>query len=545
MNRATTDQEQELAPTPIESEHIAPSSTTSAAASSGAPLESRALLSLDTLTVVFSFLEHAALGAARLVAHDWRRAALCPTLPAWRELTQQTFVALGSERGSRRGWDFAALELALRAKPCIETIDLSFCRVRWNSATSGALGALPASLQTLTLSHGCAEPRDVLTSLLPMLPSLPSLRRLDLRGVLTMASARGLDVAARIDGWRPPAPPRDPEISTEREGRLGTKEEEMTHRSLPALEYLSVGFSLHSGRRAANTHGGSAACLLREIMGRAPRLRAVGCHVPASLLQPVNVHCRVCGAALYTDLGLHVVHPPQQQHISYEVYTDESPQKAVPSLDSGEDETRLQCPARCLGRMWLIDHGSGFVDRCGFAYAVACGPQRRLHSPGLARLVPRTEAASAAASSELNPLDLQLVDAINTHFRRMLAARQAASSMGAPPPTGLAGAQPHVVPGAMVGAPGLPVGVAAQAPEAAANDDNDDDDGGGGSEDDSDDSDDSDGSDEEDEEDEEEGEDDDDEDIGEDGDDEQGGEAEAGADTSDIPQQLISSLDID
>ena len=356
-------------------------------------------LTLDTLTVVFSFLEHAALGAARLVAHDWRRAALCPTLPAWRELSQQTFVALGSERGSRRGWDFAALELALRAKPCVASLDLSFCRVRWNSATSGALGALPASLQTLTLSHGCAEPRDVLTSLLPTLPGLPALRRLDLRGVLTMASARELDVAARLDGWRPPALHLGGDDATRTVMSTETESEEQRLETeakvLPALEYLSVGFSLHSGRRSAtDARGGSVACLLRELMARAPRLRAVGCHVAASLLQPVDVHCRVCGTPLYTDLGLHVVHPPQQQHISYEVYTDAPPDKAVPSLDSGEvetlgqtgrlaaatsghhgllrpplkaqgclpssptaprlakqDATRLQCPMRCLGQV--------------------------------------------------------------------------------------------------------------------------------------------------------------------------------------------------
>ena len=76
--------------------------------------------------------------------------------------------------------------------------------------------------------------------------------------------------------------------------------------------------------------------------------------------------------------------------------------------DFDGDERRLQCPSQCHGRLWLVDHGSGYVDRCGFAYAVACGPQRR-HAPGLAVLAPH-QAQAARSGCHVPAALLQPVD---------------------------------------------------------------------------------------------------------------------------------------
>ena len=90
---------------------------------------------------------------------------------------------------------------------------------------------------------------------------------------------------------------------------------------------------------------------------------------------------------LYERLDAYVVHPPQQQHISYEIHTDEPPLAAAVAAD-GTDDSRLWCARSCQGQLWLVDHGSGFVRHVlGRKYAIACGPQRG-GRPALAMAIP-------------------------------------------------------------------------------------------------------------------------------------------------------------
>ena len=125
---------------------------------------------------------------------------------------------------------------------------------------------------------------------------------------------------------------------------------------LPLLERLAVGF--HSWSAFGIRDG---AHYLKSQCAAAPRLRTIGCLTPASDLVPIDVHCGVCGTCIYSHLTEYVVHPPQQPHISYELYTDAAPLAASVRGYDGWDQQRLTCVNQCQGALWLVDGDSGYV----------------------------------------------------------------------------------------------------------------------------------------------------------------------------------------
>jgi hypothetical protein len=115
---------------------------------------------------------------------------------------------------------------------------------------------------------------------------------------------------------------------------------------------------------------------LVEQCEQAPLLRAISC-LPAigtADLVPIDVHCGVCQRCLYAGLDSYVVHPPQQGHIAYELYTDVEP--IAPATKPNEDDpTRIECAGRCQTGLWVIDGGSGIVHHVlNRRFAIACGP---------------------------------------------------------------------------------------------------------------------------------------------------------------------------
>ena len=337
------------------------------------------------------------LSAVLLTNHTWRAAVLRPDLPHWSRCDHALFMALApldldlrissqgaSSQGNRQliaaHWSCESVERLLQVKPRLQALDLSQCYVSDAEAVARLALRLPPTLHTLSLHHGCNQPDAMLRQLLRGLPALPQLRCLDLRGILDERTLAGLRLLDRKQG-----------------GQAATA----LPVSLPALETLSVGFHLHSMLGARE-----GVQLLTAQVALAPRLRHVGCRVAAEAawggMGPVDIVCRCCGGTLYQGLDAYVVHPPQQQHISYEIHTDEPPLAAAVRAD-GDDDSRLWCARSCQGQPWLVDHGSGFVRRVlGRRYAIACGPPVG-DRPALAMAIlarpPPAEGSEGAAES--------------------------------------------------------------------------------------------------------------------------------------------------
>ena len=335
-----------------------------------APTPTAPLEDPDLLFLVFTFLPAASHTqfSVLLTNHTWRAAALRPDLLHWSRCDHALFMALAPLVGPSRfqgtsaarnkcqslatHWCCESVEKLFHAKPQLQALDLSHCFVSNAGSVARLALRLPPTLHTLSLHHGCNQPDAMLRQLLRGLPALPRLRCLDLRGILDERTLAGLRLLDRTQG-----------------GHAATS----LPVSLPALETLSVGFQLHSVLGARE-----GVQFLTAQAALAPKLRHVGCRVAAEAawggMGPVDVVCRCCGGALYERLDAYVVHPPQQQHISYEIHTDEPPLAAAVKAD-GADDSRLWCARSCQGQLWLVDHGSGFVRRVlGRKYAIACGP---------------------------------------------------------------------------------------------------------------------------------------------------------------------------
>ena len=185
------------------------------------------------------------------------------------------------------------------------------------------------------------------------LSSFTNLVRVDLRGII---NAKGSD----LPGWAgPPFWPVLPPI--------------------PRLEWLAVGLW-------PRREPGRSLLSPTSLATNYPKLRGVAaCSAPAELLTPLRIECGICSRVLYEALDDYLIAPPQQPHIGYEIYT-KCPPVATAVAPTEGDDTRLQCAGRCHDRLWLIDHGSGIVDRCERPYAIACGPAGRGYPP-LARAV--------------------------------------------------------------------------------------------------------------------------------------------------------------
>ena len=123
------------------------------------------------------------------------------------------------------------------------------------------------------------------------------------------------------------------------------------------------------------------------------------------------MHCGVCRRRLYAGLERYILHTPQQQHIAYELHTDEEP-IAQATHPMEEDSTRIQCAGRCQTPLWLVDGGSGFIHHVlNRRYAVACGPA----TSGRPSLCVVTRANSATAHDNVTittPLDDHFLSAL-------------------------------------------------------------------------------------------------------------------------------------
>ena len=322
-------------------------------------------LSGELLELIISHGDDEVLRIARCLSHAWRNAARTPLLPQFSTLSLDRFFALRglSDRPGRRsamgGWYVGQLLAALARKPQVVEID---DRVVWLVANPGPaqqvqqlLEALPPTLTTLVLSRPEANMffgqdahiHNAFLLGLGTLSSFTNLVRVDLRGIIN----------AKCSDF--PGPLQLPPI--------------------PRLEWLAVG--LWPRREPGRT-------LLSptSLAANYPKLRGVAaCSAPAELLTPLRIECGMCNRVLYEALDDYMIAPPQQPHIGYEIYT-KCPPVATAVAPTEGDDTRLQCAGRCHDRLWLIDHGSGIVDRCERPYAIACGPAGRGYPP-LARAV--------------------------------------------------------------------------------------------------------------------------------------------------------------
>jgi len=89
--------------------------------------------------------------------------------------------------------------------------------------------------------------------------------------------------------------------------------------------------------------------------------------------EPINVICGRCKTILYANLDKYYIGPPSQGHLSSELFTNQDPiQTAIYSTD--KIATKLNCKKNCHKGLWLIDAGTGYINRKGYNYALACGP---------------------------------------------------------------------------------------------------------------------------------------------------------------------------
>ena len=91
--------------------------------------------------------------------------------------------------------------------------------------------------------------------------------------------------------------------------------------------------------------------------------------------KPLSVSCGICGVVLWGKLESYIIAPPSQNHIESEVYTDVRPENIKAYPEPVVNETRKwHCAHGCHGNLWLVDRGSGYVDRMEYEWAIAVGP---------------------------------------------------------------------------------------------------------------------------------------------------------------------------
>lgn len=133
-----------------------------------------------------------------------------------------------------------------------------------------------------------------------------------------------------------------------------------------------------------------------ELMQKVPSLKRVDDRADSEpnfgqidqLLRPVCVTCAKCKAVIFKQMTRYWISAPSQNHISFEILTDEEPVEGGTSGSIWGDDVRLNCPNHCHPNQWLVDSGSQYVDRHGFKYAIACGPELALaHYEGTAHFI--------------------------------------------------------------------------------------------------------------------------------------------------------------
>eukprot|EP01122_Echinamoeba_exundans_P001644 TRINITY_DN11661_c0_g1_i1.p1 TRINITY_DN11661_c0_g1~~TRINITY_DN11661_c0_g1_i1.p1 ORF type:complete len:382 (+),score=48.59 TRINITY_DN11661_c0_g1_i1:41-1186(+) len=93
------------------------------------------------------------------------------------------------------------------------------------------------------------------------------------------------------------------------------------------------------------------------------------------LLAPIDVYCAICQEKLFSNVQKYWIAPPSQHHISFELLTFDAPVVGSTTDELWGDSNRFNCNSRCHKKQWLVDCGSEYVDRHGFNFAIACGPE--------------------------------------------------------------------------------------------------------------------------------------------------------------------------
>ena len=371
----------------------------------------------DLLFLITAFAELPAIASLTKVSKDWRAAALRADLPHWKCCSVEAFNLLSDRQ--EPPWDTDTIGSLLLTKPRVEHLDLTGATTSSIVAVRAMAKALPPTLHTLTLRSrtSITHPDAMLDALLARGVELPQLRSLDLQAVLSERSLMGLRLQLQLRRRRESAVPNRGPAAADVHAAVAAPPHAATGatdgtaadadagmrlsfaRALPALEVLSVGFHLFT---AVGHHEGVD--YLHEQQRLAPSLRRIGCLVDSTRCGPLDVHCRLCGTAFYKNLTEYIVHPPQQQHISYELHTNVAPIAAATHAVDGDD-TRLQCARRCHERLWLVDAGSGYVTHLvDKRFAIACGPATtrsgQQQYPGLAVAVPAAPVGAESAADE-------------------------------------------------------------------------------------------------------------------------------------------------
>lgn len=122
--------------------------------------------------------------------------------------------------------------------------------------------------------------------------------------------------------------------------------------------------------------GVSDACLraLADTAAQRPALRA-NCRDRLPLPDAIDISCGMCSVVLMRGVRSFCYNVPSQGHISRECYTHAMPApgatEQLRALWGGDKQ--LNCPRNCHAseHRYLIDSGSGLVDRHGWTCAVA------------------------------------------------------------------------------------------------------------------------------------------------------------------------------
>ena len=87
----------------------------------------------------------------------------------------------------------------------------------------------------------------------------------------------------------------------------------------------------------------------------------------------VNLECGRCGERLYTDLCDFKETDGSQPHLKKEIYTNQAPDNLIRLTDvkiNSLERCSFNCSRNCHNPLFLIDAGTGVVDRGGYKYAL-------------------------------------------------------------------------------------------------------------------------------------------------------------------------------
>ncbi len=93
-----------------------------------------------------------------------------------------------------------------------------------------------------------------------------------------------------------------------------------------------------------------------------------------TLPEKVHIYCDICKTIMFENITHFMMGPPSQLHISNEVFTNQPWIPDNVSISKAfEDKNKISCKNQCHKKLWLIDTGSGIVERHKFKSAIALG----------------------------------------------------------------------------------------------------------------------------------------------------------------------------